>query len=78
VTLLVQVVSFTLVLASATPLLSQERNDAATERNTSAPTGHRQPTIDSVNKATAGKTEKPTSQPRGRDLGGELTICRGC
>jgi hypothetical protein len=68
-----------MIFAVTTPLLAQE-NAASTGRQ-SAPAGRRQPTLDSVSKATADRPVKTTEpqQPRGgRDYGSELTICRGC
>jgi len=66
-----------LVSATTTSLLAQE-NAAAPARQ--APPGHRQPTADSVSRAAADRAAKtePQSRGNGRDLGGELTICRGC
>jgi hypothetical protein len=43
-----------------------------------APVGHRQPTVDSVEKARADKRSTSKSQQRGSDLDKNLIICRGC
>jgi hypothetical protein len=43
-----------------------------------APVGHRQPTPGSVGKAQVEHGTNPAPQPKGRDYGSELSICRGC
>jgi hypothetical protein len=44
-----------------------------------APVGHRQPTVDSVEKAQSAKGDSQKSQTtRGSDLDKNLMICRGC
>jgi hypothetical protein len=43
-----------------------------------APVGHRQPTIQSVEKARSEKGDASKSQQRGSDLDKNLIICRGC
>jgi hypothetical protein len=43
-----------------------------------APVGHRQPTVQSVQKAQAEKTTEPKSRAPSADLDKNLTICRGC
>jgi hypothetical protein len=44
-----------------------------------APTGHRQPTVESVGRAQGGKGDTANSQPpRAVNLDKNLIICRGC
>jgi hypothetical protein len=63
-------------VANASLVCAQTVPPADTGR--SAPVGHRQPTSESVNAAKANRGTAQQSQPRGRDLGSELSICRGC
>jgi len=63
-------------LANASLVCAQTVPPAVTGR--SAPAGHRQPTSESINAAKANRGTAQQPQPRGRDLGSELSICRGC
>ena len=64
-------------LASASLVCAQTVPPAVTGRS-SAPVGHRQPTSESINAAKANRGTAQQPQPAGRDLGSELSICRGC
>jgi hypothetical protein len=63
-------------LANASVVCAQTVAPAVTER--SVPAEHRQPTGESINAAKAGRGTAQHPQPSGRDLGSELSICRGC
>jgi hypothetical protein len=43
-----------------------------------APIGHRQPTVDSVDRAEAERGKKPEQPPQGRDPFSEPKICSDC
>jgi hypothetical protein len=63
-------------LANASLVCAQTVPPAATRP--SAPVGHRQPTNESISAAKANRGTAQQPQPRGRDFGSELSICRGC
>jgi hypothetical protein len=75
-----RLIAFALLIAftCTTAAQAQVSPNAATEPNRQAPVGHRQPTPQSVGKAEAERGTPSQPQSRGRDLGSELSICRGC